>query len=171
MITWKHRLFTFYQLDGSKRLKMVNLTLCHGLCLKNCHPPFWGSFSAICFNSCESIQCHFNTKTLFFKFLWLEFRFKSFLELHVHFKGFVCLRMRKLHAECQIPADAHDWWMPNCVFIECSKIHFKILNDKNTIAVFGVIGQNFGPVYYKYRLPLNPLGQKKKKKKKKKIYI
>ena len=22
----------------------------------------------------------------FFKFLWLEFRFKSFLELHVHFK-------------------------------------------------------------------------------------
>ena len=48
-------------------------------------------------------------KTLFFKFLWLEFRFISFLELHVHFKGFVCLRMRKLHAECQIPADSHDW--------------------------------------------------------------
>ena len=46
---------------------------------------------------------------LFFKFLWLEFRFKSFLELHVRFKGFVCLRMRKLHAEGQIPADAHDW--------------------------------------------------------------
>ena len=41
---------------------------------------------------------------LFFKFLWLEFRFKSFLELHMHFKGFVCLRMRKLHAECQIRA-------------------------------------------------------------------
>ena len=50
---------------------------------------------------------------LFFKFLWLEFRFKSFLELHMHFKGFVCLRMRKLHAECQIPADAHDW----CQFV------------------------------------------------------
>ena len=44
-----------------------------------------------------------------FKFPWLEFRFKSFLELHVHFKDFMCIRMRKLHAECQIPADAHDW--------------------------------------------------------------
>ena len=27
----------------------------------------------------------------------------------MHFKGFVCLRMHKLHAECQIPSDAHDW--------------------------------------------------------------
>ena len=36
--------------------------------------------------------------------------------------------------------------MPNCVFIEYSKIHTKILNDKNIIAIFGVIGQNFGPV-------------------------
>ena len=27
----------------------------------------------------------------------------------MHFKGFVCLCMRKLHAECQIPADAHNW--------------------------------------------------------------
>ena len=35
-------------------------------------------------------------------------RFKSFLELHVHFKGFMCIHMRKLHAECQIPADAYD---------------------------------------------------------------
>ena len=48
-------------------------------------------------------------KTLLFKFLWLEFRFKSFLELHVHFKGYINIRMRKLHAECQIPADEHDW--------------------------------------------------------------
>ena len=47
-------------------------------------------------------------KTLMFKFLWLEFRLKSFLELHVHFKDFVCIRMRKLHAECHIQADAHD---------------------------------------------------------------
>ena len=37
--------------------------------------------------------------------------------------------------------------MPNCVFIESSKIQSKILNDKNIIAIFGVIGQNFGPVY------------------------
>ena len=29
----------------------------------------------------------------------------------------------------------------------CSKIHSKILNDKNIIAIFGVIVQNFGPVY------------------------
>ena len=45
-----------------------------------------------------------------FKFLWLEFRFKSFLELHVHFKGFVCIRMRKMHAERQIPDDAQIKW-------------------------------------------------------------
>ena len=37
--------------------------------------------------------------------------------------------------------------MPNCVFIECSKILSKILNNKNIITIFGVIGQNFGPVH------------------------
>ena len=51
-------------------------------------------------------------KTVLFRFPWLEFRFESFLELHVHFKGFMCIRMRKLHAECQMPADAHDWCHP-----------------------------------------------------------
>ena len=35
----------------------------------------------------------FYRKTLLFKFLWLEFRFKSFLELHVHFKGFMYIQM------------------------------------------------------------------------------
>ena len=29
-------------------------------------------------------------------------------ELHLHFKGFACLRMRKPHAEYKISADAHD---------------------------------------------------------------
>ena len=43
--------------------------------------------------------------------------------------------------------DARFQLMRFCVFIECSKIHSKILNDKNIIAIFGVIGQNFGPVY------------------------
>ena len=47
-------------------------------------------------------------KTLLFKFLWLEFRFKLFLELHAHFKYFMCIRMRTLHEECQVRADAHD---------------------------------------------------------------
>ena len=47
-------------------------------------------------------------KTLFFKFPWLEFRFKSFLELHAHFKGFMSIRMRKLHTESQIPANTYD---------------------------------------------------------------
>ena len=42
-------------------------------------------------------------------FLWLEFRFKSFLKLNVHFKCFMCIHMRKLHAECQIPADEQGW--------------------------------------------------------------
>ena len=27
----------------------------------------------------------------------------------MHFKDFMCVRMRKLHTECQIPADAHGW--------------------------------------------------------------
>ena len=62
----------------------------------------------------------------------------------MHFKGFVCLRMRKLHAEWQIPADAHDWCQ---TVFSLSKILSKILNDKNIIAIFGVISQNFGPVY------------------------
>ena len=46
-------------------------------------------------------------KTLLFMFPWLEFRFKSFLELHVQFKGFMCIRLRKLHEKRQVPADAH----------------------------------------------------------------
>ena len=60
------------------------------------------------FDICELIYCHFNAKTLLFTFLWLEFRFKSFLELHVHFKDFICISMRKLQEELQVPADAHD---------------------------------------------------------------
>ena len=27
----------------------------------------------------------------------------------MHFKGFMWIRMRKLHEEHQVPADAHDW--------------------------------------------------------------
>ena len=54
----------------------------------------------------------------------------------MHFKGFVCLRMPKLHAECQFPADAHD--LCETVFsLNVPKNHSKILNDKNIIAVFG----------------------------------
>ena len=41
--------------------------------------------------------------------LWIKFRLKSFLELHVHFNGFMCIRIRKLHAEYQNQADACDW--------------------------------------------------------------
>ena len=51
----------------------------------------------------------FNGKMLLFKFLWLEFRIKSFLVLHVQFNGFMCIRMLKLHAECQISTGAQDW--------------------------------------------------------------
>ena len=54
------------------------------------------SFPAIVFDSCESIYCHFEEKTLIIEFLWIKFRLKSFLELHVHFNGFICIRMRKL---------------------------------------------------------------------------
>ena len=38
-----------------------------------------------------------------------KFRLKSFLELHVHLNGFTYIRVRKLHAEYQIQADACDW--------------------------------------------------------------
>ena len=95
--------------DGSKWITIVNFTLWRDLCLKHCHPPFFRIvFRNLCFDSYESIYCHFNEKTLLFKFPWLEFRFNSSLELHVHFKGFMCICMRKLHAQCQIPADAQD---------------------------------------------------------------
>ena len=89
--------------DGSKWITIINFMLWHDLRLKHFIHHFWGSFSAICFN------CHFNEKKVLFKFPRLEFRFKSCLELHVHFKGLMCIRMHKLHAECQIPADAHNW--------------------------------------------------------------
>ena len=59
----------------------------------------------MCFDICELI--YFNAKTSLIMFMWLEFRFKSFLELHMHFKGFMCIRMHKLHEEFQVPADAH----------------------------------------------------------------
>ena len=89
--------------------------------------------------------CHFNAKTLFFKFLWLEFRFNSFLELHVHFKGFVCLRMRKLHTECQIPADMHDWCQ--ICFRWKFQNSFQNIERQKKFALFWMIGQNFDPVY------------------------
>ena len=75
--------------------------------MKHRHSPFL-RIVVINVDSCESIYCHFNEKKLLFKFPWLEFRIKSFLEFHMHFKGFMCIRMRKLHAEWQIPADTHD---------------------------------------------------------------
>ena len=54
------------------------------------------------------------------------------------------------HAQTACKMSDSSWCarlMPKGVFIEYSKIHSKILNDKNIIAIFGVIGQNFGPVY------------------------
>ena len=47
-------------------------------------------------------------KTSMFTFLLLEPRFGSLPELHVHSKSFMYIRMRKLHAECQIPVDLWD---------------------------------------------------------------
>ena len=109
MIVWKRSLLIFYKLGWVANEYQLLILRCDTICVWNIviHH-FWGSFSAICFGSCESIYCHFNEKTLF-KFPWLEFRFKSFLELHVHFKGFMGILMRILQAECQIPAEAHDW--------------------------------------------------------------
>ena len=95
--------------DGSKGLTTVNFMLCHDLPLKHCHPPFFEDcFPPYVLTAVSQCNVILMKKTLLFKFLWLEFRFKPFLELHVHFKGFMCVRMRKLHAKRQIPADAHD---------------------------------------------------------------
>ena len=81
----------------------------HDLRLKHEIHHFLMVFSRYRFDSCESMYYHFEEKTLTVEFLWIKFRLKSFLELHVHFNNFMCIRMRKLHAECQIQADACDW--------------------------------------------------------------
>ena len=94
--------------DGSKWITILNFTLWHDPRLNTVIHHFW-SFSATCFDICEIIYCHFNTKTLLITLLWLEFRFKSFHELHEHFKGFICIRMRKLHEVNHVSVDAHDW--------------------------------------------------------------
>ena len=65
---------------------------------------FKGLFPAIVFESCESIYCHFEEENVD-NGVSMD---KSFLELHVHFNGFVCIRMRKVHAGCQIQANACD---------------------------------------------------------------
>ena len=79
--------------------------------------------------------------TQLFKFLWLEFWFKSFLGLNVHFKGFMCICMRKLRAKCQMPADAKLW--SHCMF----QNSFQITERQKHYRNFWVIGQNFGIVY------------------------
>ena len=43
-----------------------------------------------------------------FTFLFLEPWFGSLAELHVHFKSFMWICMRKLHEECQILANVRD---------------------------------------------------------------
>ena len=47
----------------------------------------------------------------------------------MHFKGFMCIRMRKLHYEHQVPAGAQDGCQTVFSFNE-SKIRFEIFNDK-----------------------------------------
>ena len=96
---------------------------------------FWWSFSAICSDICELIYCHVNAKTLF-TFLWWEFWFKSFLELHVHFKDFMRIRMRKLQEERQVPADAHDWCQIVFSF-NVPKFVSKYLTTKQLSQIFG----------------------------------
>ena len=46
--------------------------------------------------------------SLIIELLWIKFRLKSLLELHMHFSDFMCIRMRKLHAEYQNQADTCD---------------------------------------------------------------
>ena len=73
---------------------------------------------------------------LLFTFLWLEYRFKSFLESHVHFKGFMCIRMRKLHEKCQVPADAHNWCQIVFTF-NVPKSVSKYLTTKQLLQILG----------------------------------
>ena len=108
--------------DRRKWIPIVYFTMWHDPRRKHCHTPILRIVFRYMFWHLWVIYCHYNAKTLLFTFLWLEFRFKSFLELHMHFKGFMCIRMRKLHQECEVPADAHVWCqiafslrVPKCV--------------------------------------------------------
>ena len=47
----------------------------------------------------------------------------------------MCIRMRKLHEEHQVPAVAHDWYQTVISFNK-SKVRFEIFNDKTIIAIF-----------------------------------
>ena len=109
MIIRKRRMFFFINWGGSKWITMDNFR-CDTICVWNTEiHHFWGSLPAIVFYSCDSIYCHFEAKTLIIEFLWIKFRLKSFLELHVHFSGLMCTCMRKVHTEYQIQANACDW--------------------------------------------------------------
>ena len=70
---------------------------------------------------------HFNAKTLF-TFVWLEFRFKSFLEMYI--------RMHKLHEERQVSADAHSWCQISFSF-SVPKFVSKYLTTKQLSQIFG----------------------------------
>ena len=94
---------------GSKWITIDNFR-CDMICIWSIEiHHFWWSFPTIVFDSCASIYCHFEEKTLIIEIWWIKFWLKSFLELHMHFNGFMCIRMHKLHAECQIQVDACDW--------------------------------------------------------------
>ena len=88
-----------------------------------------------CFDIWELI-CHFNLKTLLLTFLWLEFRFKLFRELHVHLKGFMCIRMRKLHEERQVPADTYVWCQ-TAFSLNVPKFFSKYLMTEQLSQIFG----------------------------------
>ena len=70
--------------DGSKWITILNFTLWQDSRLKHCHTPNLRIFFRHMFWQLWVIYCHFNAKTLLFTFLWLEFRFKSFLEFYVY---------------------------------------------------------------------------------------
>ena len=55
---------------------------------------------------------------------------------HTHFKDFMCIRMRKLHEEHQVPADAHDWYQTMFSF-NIPKFVSKYLTAKNLSRCFG----------------------------------
>ena len=73
-----------------------------------------------------------------FTVLWLEFRFKSFLELHLHFKNFMCISMRKLHEKRQVEADAYGWIRCQIAFsFNVPKFISKYLTTKQLSQMFG----------------------------------
>ena len=59
-------------------------------------------YAILSFPILKTFYCLFGGKGGNRVFLWLELRLKSSLEMHVHFNGFMCIRVDRLQIDCQM---------------------------------------------------------------------